>query len=44
MNRFYIFVIFQVPPEGLAVITRVSQVQRQQHLKGCFLILNLINF
>uniref|UniRef100_A0A915LIM3 UBC core domain-containing protein n=1 Tax=Meloidogyne javanica TaxID=6303 RepID=A0A915LIM3_MELJA len=23
-----------VPPEGLAVITRVSQVQRQQHLKG----------
>ncbi|KAF7637212.1 UBIQUITIN_CONJUGAT_2 domain-containing protein [Meloidogyne graminicola] len=23
-----------VPPEGLAVITRVSQFQRQQHLKG----------
>ncbi|CAK5088151.1 unnamed protein product [Meloidogyne enterolobii] len=26
--------IAPVPPEGLAVITRVSQVQRQQHLKG----------
>lgn len=24
----------EVPPEGMAVLTRVSQVQRQQHLKG----------